>query len=298
MRYSGLRLTHAGFVVLLMILVNSALAEPSRDPYLGQSLPDSIPAVFASGVISAADYRLHGVPAVSPDGNEIFWPVIPPALMHTVRTDSGWSTPNEFALDLRGVGSPVFSGDGQRLYVQGAGATGYGSLDIWFIERQTDGWSTPQNLGSPPNTKSMESQPSLTSNGDLYFTGKRDSVGMNRGIYVSRFVNGRYGDAQLLNGRINTAAIEYTPFVTADGSYLLFASSRPSVDESDLRLYVSFADDRGEWDEPIDLSETLGLTTAARFPAISPDGRALFYLADGNVYWVSTNVIERLRPTR
>lgn len=269
-------------------------AIPSQS-FLGQPLPTDTPAIFAPGIISDAGYRLHGVPAFSPTGDEVFWPVIPPALMHMVLTDSGWTKPEAYPLAVRGVGSPVFSRDGECLYFQGVREDGYGSLDIWYLQKGDGGWSEPLNFGSPPNTAAMESQPSFTSNGDMYYTGTLDSAGMNRGIYVSRVVEGEYTDAVLLHEAINTPGIDYTPFVSPGGRYLLFASSRPTAEESDLKLYVSFATDDGRWGPAQNLSTALGLTASARFPALTLDGKWLFFLSEGSVYWIAAAAVEGLR---
>lgn len=294
--------TRSRFLTLLLVIFVGASvpviageeASSLSRPYLGQTPPTTSPTIFAPGIISDAGYRLHGVPAFSPGGDEVFWPVIPPALMHMVLTDSGWTKPEVYPLDVRGVGSPVFSRDGERLYFQGLREDGYGSIDIWYLQRGDGGWSEPLNLGSPPNTAAMESQPSFADDGDLYYTGTLDSVGMNRGVYVSRFVEGEYTEAELLSVTINTDAIDYTPFISADGQYLLFASSRPSAEESELKLYVSFTKD-GHWGAPKNLSAALGLTASARFPALSADGKSLFYLSDGSVWWVSADIIRQMQ---
>jgi hypothetical protein len=263
--------------------------------YFGQEPPSDTAEVFAPGIISDAGYRLHGVPAFSPDGARAYWPVIPPALICTELTDSGWSTPAPADLPGRGVGSPVFSYDGARLYYQALLPEGRGSLDLWYVDLTGDTTHAPVNLGSPPNSESLESQPSFTTTGDLYFSGSLDSVGMNRGIYVSRREGGALTTPKLLNSHINTRGIDYTPFVSPNGDYLLFSSSRPTSEESDLKLYVSFVDADGDWQKPRNLSAALGWTDPARFPALTPDGRYLFFLSRGRIYWVSAEVIERLR---
>jgi hypothetical protein len=269
--------------------------ESLSGPYFGQTPPDTIPQLFAPGIISDAGYRLHGVPAFSPDGCEVFWPAIPPKLMHMYLTDSGWSAPEEITFESRGVGFPVFSTDGRRMYFQAARADGEGSMDIWYLEKSEEGWSEPHNLGSPPNSESMESQPSLTESNDLVFTGKLEGVGLNRGIFYCKYEDGSFNKPVLLGESINTPAIEYTPFVSSGGDYLLFCSSRPSVKEADLKLYVSFRNGSGTWSPPKGVSQALGLERAARFPAISADGKYLFYLSRGNIYWVSANIINTLR---
>lgn len=292
--------------VILLILMMAWLAPPGdsseapaaaavSDGYLGQAPPGETPEVFAPGIISDAGYRLHGAPAFSPDGKRVYWPVIPPALMYAELTDSGWSTPAQADLPGRGIGSPVFSGDGTRLYYQAVLPEGYGSLDLWYVETAGDTVFPAVNLGTPPNSEGLESQPSFTRSGELYFTGTLDGAGMNRGIYVSRHEDDRYLAPQLLNSFINSDGIDYTPFVAPDGSFLLFSSSRPTAEESDLKLYVSFPDSDGNWQEPKNLSAALNWGQPARFPGLSPDGRYLFFLSGGKVYWVLADVIRKLR---
>ncbi len=263
--------------------------------YFGQKPPGIIPEIFAQGIISDAGYRLHGVPVFSLEGNEVFWPVIPPAIMYMkLIPDSGWTEPKNKQIEGRMVGATFFSQDGKNLYYHAFHPDGFGSTDIWYMKKENDDWSESVNLGSPPNSESMETQPSFTIKGDLYYCGKLDSVGFNRGIYYSANNNGKYSEAILLNNKINSPAIDYTPFISPDGSYLLFSSSRPGVKESDLKLYVSFLDN-GEWSEPYILSDIFDLKYSARFPALSIDGKYLFFLSGGNVYWVSASVIDELK---
>lgn len=280
------------FTIMIQPVVQAQTADRQ---YFGQTPPDSIPVMFAPGVISEAGYRLHGSAAFSPTGDEVFWPILPPALMHSELTDTGWTTPETLTFDLRGVGAPCFGPDGRRLYLHGAHPSGHGSLDIWYIERTDTGWSAPQLLPAPPNSESMESQPSIMRNGTLVFTGKLDSVAFERGIYWSRYTDASYEPPSLIAG-INTGAIEYTPHVSADGATLLFSSSRPTVEESDLKLYAVFRTSDSTWSDPISVSALYGLKHAARFPMLSSDGRYLFYYAEGNVWWVSaTRLMQKYR---
>ncbi|MBN2227544.1 MAG: PD40 domain-containing protein [candidate division Zixibacteria bacterium] len=277
----------------LAVGVASDIADCPAQTYFGQKPPGVMPELFAPGIISDAGYRLHGMPTFTPDGREVVWTVVPPQFMYMRLTDSGWTKAEPLPIEGRGGQGACFSPDGSRLYYQAAYPDGYGSADIWYIERTDSGWSAPVNMGSPPNSEVLESQPSLTVTGDVYFTGWRDSVGMNRGIYCSEFVDGKYTAPYLLDATINTAAIEYTPFISPDGKSLLFASSRPTDVESDLKLYVSYRDDDGSWGEPINVNEKMHWEKSARFPSLSPDGKYLFFYSDGAIYWVSAEVLGR-----
>jgi hypothetical protein len=57
-------------------------------------------------------------------------------------------------------------------------------------------------------------------------------------------------------------------------------------------LYVSFKNEEGGWDAPASMKEHTGEGGVAM---ISPDGKYLFYTDKGDIYWVSTKIIEMLR---
>lgn len=278
-----------------------AAAEVSREeaprpsPYLGQDLPGEVPEVFAPGVVSGAGPRLHGPVVVSPDGSEICWSVAPPAVMHVSLIGEVWSEPAAMPLDGRAVQAPAYSADGTRLYYQCVRDDGEGSVDIWWLEREGGGWGEPVNAGSGVNSPVLESQPSVAVDGTLYFTGTLEGSGLDRGIYVSRIVDGVYAASELLGGGINTQYIDYCPWIAPDESYLLFASSRPALAET-LHLYVSFRNADGSWSEPVNIHEAIGFEGEARFPSVSPDGRILFFVSGEDAYWVEMAEVMRLRP--
>jgi len=265
--------------------------------YLGEKPPGSIPIIFAAGLISGAGYRLHGALVIRPDKREICWSVIPPAVVSISLVDSTWSDAAPMPLEGRGVHAPVFLADGTRLFYQCVMEGGYGSLDIWWKNRTADGWSEPVNAGSVLNSNLLESQPSVTNDGTLYFTGTLEGVGLNRGIYRSSLVNGEYSRPELLGDGINTEYIDYCPWIAGDESYLLFASSRPRSEEI-LHLHVSFREPDGRWSEPVNIHPVIGFDESARFPSVSPDGRFLFFVSGEQAYWVDMITVTKLKTAR
>jgi hypothetical protein len=262
--------------------------------FLGQRVPGRVPEVFAPGVISDAGFRLHGSPVFCPGLREVYWSVVPPVIMSASFVDGRWTEPAPVPLPGRGVQAPAFSADGTRLYYQGVLEGGRGSVDIWWVERTRDGWGTPVNAGPTVNSGSLESQPSLTVNGTLYFTGTLEGGGFDRGIYRSCLADSGYASPELLGGGINSEFIDYFPWISVDESYLLFASSRPSADEV-MHLHVSFRQTDGSWSEPVNIHPVLGFEEPARSPTVSPDGRFLFFLSGGRVYWVDIAGVMELR---
>ncbi len=262
--------------------------------YLGQPPPGKQPVVFAPE-LSTEQIRLHGFPTFSPEGKEMYFPVIPPAIMRAVYRDSMWTSPETAFFSERNSQAPCFSPDGVRIYYQVSRNGGLGSLDIWYVERKEAGWSEPINVGAPVNSEKLESQPSVTIDGTIYFTGHLEGAGYDRGIYLSRLDHGEYLPPELLSEKINSKFIDMYPYIVSDERYLLFCSSRPSMKEGDLRMYVSFKEAGNNWSEPINLNEKLGLDKKCTFPYVSPDSKYLFFIADGKYYWVSAKIIDELQ---
>jgi Tol biopolymer transport system component len=292
------------FHILSLILISSTIchSQESSDKsfgdehrYLGQTPPGLKPEVFAPGIISGK-YSLHGFPSFSPDGKEIYFSVIPPQIMFMKYADEKWSDPQPASFsDGHNITSANFSPDGQRLFYQSIRPGGLGSIDIWYVERSGSGWSEPKNLGAPVNSPGLESLPTFTKDGTIYFCGELKGAAFNRGIYRSRYINGRYQKPELLPEYINTKYLEIYPFIASDESYLLFCSTRPSMDEKNRRIYISFRSEDDSWSEPINLNEQMNFDVQSAFPYISPDSKYLFFTGRGDIYWVNEKIIEELK---
>ena len=267
----------------------------SLPEHLGLKPPGRVPEVFAPGIISGAGHRLHGSVVISPDTRVILWSVLPPAVMSVSIEDGTWSDAEPLELEGGGVQAPAFSPDGTRLYYQAVVEGGAGSLDIWWVPKEEDGWGSTESAGPAVNTENLESQPSLTGDGTLYLTGTREGTGFNRGIFRSRLQDGVYTRPELLGGGINSESMDYCPWVALDESFLLFASSRPQAEEH-LFLHVSFRQEDGSWSRPENIHPAIGFQKEARFPSLSPDGRYLFFVAGDSAYWVDIAPVMELRP--
>ena len=264
--------------------------------YLGETPPGRTTQVFAAGRISDAGYRLHGSPVFSPDHRAVYWSVIPPVILSVSLEDGRWGAAAPVPLPGRGIQAPALSADGNRLYFQGVLEGGRGSADIWWTDRTDDGWGSPVPAGSTVNTDKLESQPTVSADGTLYFTGTQAGVGFNRGIFRSRWIDGAYTTPELLGEGINSPSIDYCPWIATDESYLLFASSRPRTEEV-LYLHVTFRRADGSWTTPVNIHPAMNFSQPARSPSVSPDGRYLFFLSGGRVYWVDMAVVLELRPS-
>lgn len=280
--------------MVLTVHGQEAPSSPPTGPYLGQTLPGAQPSVFAAGLVSDTGDRLHGAATFSPDGKVVCWSVIPPAIKYRVQQSDGtWSETATIPLKARGVTAAQFAPDG-RLWFQGVPLEGgFGGLDLGFVSWDGNGWSAAMWPGTSVNSEGMDSTPSCTAAGDIYLTAAKPGKVWNRGLYHIPYKDGYFQPREYLPAPFNDGdgCIDYTVFVDPDGRYLVWSSSRPTANEGDLKLYVSHRDKDGTWGQPVNLSRKLGLQKAARFPFVSADGRCLFFLMDGRIWWVDARVL-------
>ena len=118
-------------LTIILLLSCNGTSAPDADPatfpalsgpFMGQTLPDSIPELFAPGVVSTGMFTRDM--AISPDGKEIYFCVAIgnytySTILFTKEVDGRWLPP-EIVPFSGGPGvldfEPAFSADGSRLF--------------------------------------------------------------------------------------------------------------------------------------------------------------------------------------
>jgi flagellar motor protein MotB len=147
---------------------------------------------------------------------------------------SGWSRAIPLGKPINtsdNEGAQCISADGRLLFFTGCGRSdGIGSCDIYMSVQKSGLWSDPVNLGPPINSKSWESQPSVSADGKwLYFTSNRAGGKGGMDIWRSEKLGVSpeglpvYGKVVNMES-INTSGNENSPFIHPDGKSLYFAS--------------------------------------------------------------------------
>lgn len=306
-----------------------APATALQGDWLGQPPPGLEPRLFAPGVVCTPDaVELNGV--FSPDGTEFFFTrtTVRPgggegvSRMHRCRRDrtGRWSPPEpvqvwpgdatSLAVDM------TYANDGNRLYFLGRHpherAPEQPGYDLWVSERTaTGGWSLATPLPPPIWTEHVESYPAILPDGGLLFASNRPGGHGRFDLWRAAPKPGGGFDTPVnLGPRINSAQGEGDACMAPDGSYLVFTTERPG-DQGNGDLYVSFLDPAAQqWSEPVPLGHGVNSADTDYCPMVTADGRYLFFsrrisdpkdggwdtVVAGDVYWVSTQVVEALRP--
>lgn len=122
---------------------------------------------------------------------------------------------------------PTISADGNRVIYTSARAGGYGSSDLYMIEKNQLGeWGIPQNLGGIVNTPFNENSPYLAPDGKtLYFASNGHPGFGGMDIFYSLFENGKWSTPKNLGAPLNSGGDDTNFSISAEGIGY-FSSSR------------------------------------------------------------------------
>lgn len=294
-------------LVLLLVSPNTLLGQaiPESSLYLNQKFPGPVPSLFAPNVVSSKSHYEYGS-TFSKDGTEFYYAVIinsKPQIRWIRFVDNAWTTPQTvIASNAYEYNDPILSPDEKRLYfISDQAQNGKGEkkdFDIWYLERQKDGWAqTPVNAGPAINTKKNEYYMSFTKAGTMYFSSNGDTdqtTDQNYDIRLSRFSTGAFEPSEKLLDAINTEHYEADVFVSPDEQYVIFCSERPGgLGKGDL--YISFKDNNGKWQKAKNMGNVVNTEGYEFCPFVTGDGKNLFFSRDGDIFWISATVIESLK---
>ena len=260
--------------------------------YLGEKPPGLIPEVFAPGMVTTNGWEYGGVftpdlkefyfirEAIDDEGNSIQQFVL-------IQNNNGeWQ---DSVISGR-IGQPIISYDGKTMH-----------LGRRYKERTASGWSEMELL-DPPFNELLIMRLSSSANGTYYFdTYDPDNEAFP--IRFSRFIDGKYEEPRALGDNINSGTFINHPFIAPDESYLIWDAKREGG-YGDSDLYISFRNGDGSWGDAINLGDKINTEAWEAAATITPDGKYLFFnrnmssrdFENVDIFWVSTKVIENLRP--
>ncbi|MBT5187756.1 MAG: hypothetical protein HOH19_14715 [Kordiimonadaceae bacterium] len=310
----------------LLILVT---ALSSSGPYFNQEPPRLEAKLFAPGIISSGLHEDGGL-IITPDEKEMFVRIVQEPLgytAHYILKNGNWSSPKVAPFsgkyqDGRMAAHP----DGKRLFISSPSPIDSQGppkdYDFWIVNKTETGWGEPKLIQGPINTKYDEIDLSFAQNGNLYFNRQGGADHMD--IFMAREVDGKFLVPEKLLIPGYQAFWEVAPMVAPDGSYIVFTSEGRPNSVGDLDLFVTFKLVDGTWSEPQNLGNKVNSPQSDKLSTLSPDGKYMFWISDrtsvknwseerltieqlqksyesfgngkGDMYWVSTEVIEALRP--
>ena len=275
-----------------------------ENPYMDLKSPDDKPIIFAPGIVSTDTYN-HASITISPSGTEIYWATDNDSIGHRVIWYSSfkngkWSKKKivDFTLSYDGD-CPMLSPDGKIIYFLSnrplESKPTSKSERIWYADRTSFGWKEPQPLTPIINSEHLHWQVSIDNNLNIYFGSERKGTKGKDDIFFSEYKNGLYSEPVSLEQNINSQYHESTPFISPDGTFLIFSRMTFS-NTSKSGFYISYKDSKGNWTKAKYMGDHF---IDAACPYVSPDGKYIFFKKTGkkfhNVYWISSKIIEELK---
>ena len=261
--------------------------------YFGQKPPGLMPVQFGVGIIDNNEH-IFAI-TFSPDGKECFYTKANPTntIMTTKEINGHWLQPSiaEFSGKVFDF-EPNITPDGGKMI--------FGSMrpvpDVdkkneihqWKIEKQNGTWSDPEPMGSPFSDRFCM-YATVSNDGNVYYTGED-------GIYVSKYLNGKYAAPEKLSDLINQLPFAAHPFIAPDESYLVF-DAQPQGGSSEL--FISFRNKDNTWSQPKRFDQIVNTEHEELCGFVTRDGKYLFfsrlYRGGGDIFWMDAEIIKQMR---
>jgi len=294
------KLTPIICLLVTAIIVNAQQTDVPKlsGSYLGQKPPGLTPEIFAPGIISTDKHEFSC--CFSPNGNEVYFTRMNPDerqnyIIWTGLIDGMWTKPEIAPFGGPFTFEPFITPDNQMVYFQ-TGKVKDGQLLMYtmYADRTEQGWSEvkdPGEIFNPMKTMHI----SCTKNGTIYTTDISGGMG-TEALGIIRKENGEYKKLEKLASLLNNEKLSQHPWIAPDESYLIFTVRRPGQ-QPESALFCSFRDIDGNWSEPKEIK--LNISNPGQ-PFITYDGKYLFFTSiknrQGDIYWVSAEIIGKLRP--
>jgi Tol biopolymer transport system component len=294
-------------ILLSVVFVSSSYGQLNdfpvlKGPYLGQKPPGMTPEIFAPGIVSTEDSQ-EFAGTFSPCGNEFFFTraIEPPnmQIMYTVIKDGKWTEPSLSPIAYEcSEAQPHISPDGNKLFYASRrplpGSTELtSSSNIWISNKSGNSWTEPYLLENPFKDNNFLMYVTSSNNGTIYFRSQR-------GVFFSRFIDGKYTEPEFLPEEINAPTKGNHPYIAPDESYIIFDTmSNPPIGFGSSDLFISFRKSDGSWTKAANMGEIINSEGYEVAPSVSSDGKFFFFESDKagsmDIYWVDAKIIEQLK---
>lgn len=243
--------------------------------------------ISAGAGVNTPQYSEY-LPSVSADEATLVYTVLQGKqedLYHSQKINNEWQKgfPLEEINTDDNEGGHCLSADGKTIFYTACGRQnpyleGAISCDIWVSYKVNNTWTKPRPITDIGiNTKSWESQPSISADGQtLYFASNRAGGKGGLDIWVSKKVNGRWGEPQNMGEPINTAEDDQTPFIHPDGQTLYF-TSEGHIGMGGKDIFISRLQADGTWGTPENLGYPINTKDSEGTICVSLDGKTAYY---------------------
>ncbi|MEB2776994.1 OmpA family protein [Algoriphagus sp. D3-2-R+10] len=197
------------------------------------------------------EFQLQYFPVLTADGEQILFTKRDGTgnndkediFMSFISPEGKWSKPQSIAQTINSPyneGTCSVTADGNILiYTSCDAPDSEGSCDLYIAYKVNGMWQRPRNMGKNVNSRSWDSQPSLSADGRiLFFSSNRKGGFGGNDIWYSVMQNdATWSEAKNLGGVVNTPKDEISPFMFFNNEILFFSSDgHPGFGGMDIQL--------------------------------------------------------------
>ncbi len=175
--------------------------------------------------------------------------------------------------DLPNVNA-VISGNGKTLAFTTLGKL---NNDIFISNKVNESWTAPIKITNQLGNKYLLTS-FLSDDGKLLYVTSDDPE--NCDIFVSAFEKNKWSKILKFQKPINTKSNETHVCLSKDGNTMYFTSDRKSS-LGGFDIYKSSVNEKGVWDDPINLGPLINTPYNESTPFLSPDEKYLFFSSEG-----------------
>jgi outer membrane protein OmpA-like peptidoglycan-associated protein len=257
---------------------------------LGASFPEKVgPWENISGftINSTEDYMVLSITIIG--RNQLF---------ETTLKDGSWTEPVPIeAINVHHgegfeISGPTLSFNGKLLLFHANFPNSKGGLDLYYSEREGNGWAPPKNFGSPINTSADELYPSLSPGEDrLFFTREKlapevkkpkDSPNCQSLYMAIKNPQGKWGDPTVLHEQINRGC-EHGARIGIDGRTLYFSAVDLANPKAGYNPYFTQEILQDSWLLPVKIDV-----------ATTEESAILPQYVNGKIYYLKKSIVKRL----
>ncbi|MFM7217773.1 MAG: hypothetical protein ACKO1U_07120 [Bacteroidota bacterium] len=154
------------------------------------------------------------------------------------------------------------------------------SADVYWTSWKDTVWSKPKGLGAMVNTDWDEECVGISPDGNqlfIYF----DNIESYADIGRSSLKGKMWQRAEMLNDQLNSKGYEGGACISLDGNTIIFSSIRKEGSLGGSDLYMIRKESAGNWSTPVNLGNTINTKYDEDAPALSIDGKTLFFASKG-----------------
>lgn len=184
----------------------------------------------------------EGGPSITASNRELFFTVCQPNdtgylncdIWFSIKSGDDWSKLKPLPPHINQANSwesqASVSANGDQLYFASNRKEGYGGIDLYMCQRESDGsWSAPMNMGSSINTSGDEKTPFLHSDSKtLYFSSNGHPGVGGFDIFYTRQIGDEWSKPENIGYPINDESDNVGLFVSLDGKKAYFSTKHRS----------------------------------------------------------------------